>query len=80
MIITGWRSGHRYYSCSNGRRGRCANRHNVAAETVRTKLMASVHDLLLSDAGLKFARKRIAEGLGELARIRNLDGTAKSDQ
>jgi hypothetical protein len=39
--------------------------------------MASVHDLLISDAGIKFARKRIAEGLADLARNREAELTEK---
>jgi hypothetical protein len=78
MVIAGGRAGDRYYGCSNNRRGRCANRKTIAAERVKSSLMASVHDLLVSDAGIKFARKRIAEALGEL--VRNREAEIKEKQ
>jgi site-specific DNA recombinase len=73
MVIGGGEPGRRYYACSNSRRGRCKNRKTVLASVVRTKLLAGFHDRVSSRDGIAFARKRIAEHLGEMARNREAE-------
>lgn len=63
--------GARYYRCqSAAKRGTCANNVSVREDVVLGKLLAILHDRIVSPAGIAYARKRIAEKLGASSRER----------
>src|SRR5262249_34829927 len=55
------------------KRGTCPNALSVQEVVARTRILAALRERLLSPDGLAYARKRIAERLGELARTRNAE-------
>ena len=78
MVIAGARNEHRYYVCSNYRRGRCNNAKSVPAARVKQRMMESIKERLCSPEGISYARKKVAEHLGEVERNREaqMNGTA----
>lgn len=67
MVISGGSSSN-YYRCSGRSRGACENPLSVREDVTRLCLLDELRRRLLSDAGLSYARKRVAEQLGELSR------------
>jgi len=52
----------------HARRGLCTNALSVRESVVRASLLDGLRRRLVSDRGLAYARKRVAEKLGELSR------------
>jgi hypothetical protein len=72
MVISGGSSKDVYYRCEgHAKRGACANALSVRESIVRTGLLDELRHRPLSDQGIAYARKRLAEGLGELSRERD---------
>jgi DNA invertase Pin-like site-specific DNA recombinase len=70
MAISGG-SSTRYYRCSaHSKRGTCSNALSVREDILRSRLLEELLHTLARPAGLDFARKCIAEGLGDLERTR----------
>jgi uncharacterized protein YodC (DUF2158 family) len=68
MVISGGSSSN-YYRCeAHNKRGTCENDLSVRESVVRESLLDEIRHRLASDEGIKYARKRIAEVLGTLAR------------
>jgi site-specific DNA recombinase len=70
MNISGG-SSTRYYRCdAHNKRGTCSNALSVREDILRQKLLEELLHTLARPSGLAFARKCIAEGLGEIERTR----------
>jgi site-specific DNA recombinase len=68
MIVSGG-SNDVYYRCEgHARRGLCTNALSVRESVVRASLLDEPRRRLVSDRGLAYARKRLAEKLGDLSR------------
>ena len=73
MVISGG-SKDAYYRCEgHAKRGTCKNDLSVRESVVRTGLLDELRHRLASDQGISYARKRLAEKLGELTRERDGD-------
>ncbi|MFZ5893256.1 MAG: recombinase family protein [Myxococcota bacterium] len=73
MIIAGG-SADVYYRCeANKKRGTCANALSVRESVVRLGLVDELRRRLVCDQGLAYARKRVAERLGDLLRERDVE-------
>ena len=71
MVISGG-SKDAYYRCEgHAKRGNCNNALSVRESIVRTGLLDELRHRLVSNQGLAYARKRLAESLGELTRTRD---------
>jgi site-specific DNA recombinase len=69
------------YRCpDHTKRGTCANALSVPERVARTQLLAALRDNLLSQEGIAYARKRIAEKLGDLGRTRNAEVQERRDR
>ena len=63
-----------YYRCeAHSKRGNCANALSVKEIIVRKSLLDELRHRLLAGDGLAYARKRIAERLGEVSRDQNAE-------
>lgn len=68
MVISGG-SSTAYYRCQESMKRRtCTNRISVREDVLRASLLDEIRHRLASSKGLAYARKRIAERLGELSR------------
>jgi site-specific DNA recombinase len=68
-----------YYRCEgHKKRGTCDNAMSVRESVLRAGLLDELRRRLVSDQGLSYARKRLAERLGELTRER--DGTLNDER
>lgn len=71
MVISGG-SSRAYYRCETySRRGRCTNKRSVPEAVVRANLLDELRRRLTSPDAVAYARKRIAERLGDFSRDRN---------
>ena len=71
MVISGG-SKDVYYRCEgHAKRGVCPNTLSVRESVVRTGLLDELRHRLFSDQGIAYARKRLAERLGDLTRERD---------
>jgi site-specific DNA recombinase len=71
MVVSGG-STKAYYRCEgNTRRGVCKNNLSVPEPVVRANILDELRNRLASNEGIAYARKRIAERLGELTRERD---------
>lgn len=78
MIIWGGGSS-KYYRCPDHvKRGTCTNGLGVRESVARTSILDAIRGRLFSPAGIAYARKRIAERLGELARGMNAEVQERS--
>jgi site-specific DNA recombinase len=69
MVISGGSGANFYYRCeAHNKRGTCENALSVRESIVRASLLDEIRHRLASDDGLQYARKRIVEALGALAR------------
>jgi site-specific DNA recombinase len=72
MVVSGG-SATAYYRCGDHvKRGTCANSLGVREDVLRERLLDELRHTLVRPAGLTFARKCIAERLGEIERERRL--------
>lgn len=61
----------KYYRCSNHlKRGTCKNASSVREDVARASVLGELRHKLLSPSSTLYARKRVAERLGELERAR----------
>lgn len=76
MTISGGAVDRRYDYCdANRKRGTCSNALSVKESVTRTCILAGLRDTIASPVVLAYARKRIAERLGEITRV--ADGEAR---
>lgn len=76
MTATGGAKDRRYYYCDDHRkRGTCSNSLSVKESVARSCILAGLRDTIASPVVLGYARKRIAERLGEVTR--GTDGEAR---
>ncbi|WP_394850894.1 recombinase family protein [Pendulispora brunnea] len=77
-IIGGGSGGAAYYRCeASAKRGTCTNRLSVREDVVRASLLDELRHRLASSDGIAYARKRIAERLGEFERERDTERREK---
>ena len=73
-MVIGGGSNDAYYRCEgHSKRGNCANALSVRESIVRTSLLDELRHRLVSDQGIAYARKRLAETIGELSRTRDTE-------
>ena len=71
MVVSGG-SNDAYYRCEgHAKRGICPNALSVRESIVRTNVLDELRRRLFSDQRIAYARKRLAERLGELERDRD---------
>jgi hypothetical protein len=71
MVICGGSGSNPYYRCeTRNKRKNCTNDLSVRESVVRESLLDEIRHRLASEEGVRYARKRIAEVLGKLARER----------
>lgn len=80
MVIMGG-SNDRYYRCGDvHKRGTCSNRLSVRESVIRKIIFDELERVLASDLGVTYARRRLAEKLGELSRSVNQERTRVKKQ
>ena len=74
MTISGGATDRRYYYCdANRKRGTCANAVSVRESIARSCILRGLRETIASPVAIAYARKRIAERLGEMGRSADSD-------